>query len=97
MKICTALAVGLQSLPIVYGTPVPPKSDNGLVASAVRPLQGGTVKGFVDSHGNSVFLGIPFAETTGGKNRYVIGGDSHSHAPITNVSTDGLPPKTSRS
>jgi hypothetical protein len=71
MRIATAIAVGLQSLPVVYATPVPPQPDNELGASAVRPFQDGSVKGFVDSHGNSVFLGVPYADTTGGKNRYV--------------------------
>lgn len=28
-----------------------------------------TVEGFLDTHNNSVFLGIPFADTTGGQNR----------------------------
>jgi hypothetical protein len=32
----------------------------------------GPVRGFTDTHGNSVFLGIPFAATTGGANRYVM-------------------------
>lgn len=31
----------------------------------------GPVTGFEDTHGNSVFLGIPYAATTGGANRYV--------------------------
>jgi carboxylesterase type B len=30
----------------------------------------GTIQGFHDSSCNSVFLGIPFAATTGGQNRY---------------------------
>ncbi|WYZ43333.1 hypothetical protein EsH8_VI_001032 [Colletotrichum jinshuiense] len=38
------------------------------VPSAVIPQ--GTVKGFRDTSCNSVFLGIPFAATTGGKNRW---------------------------
>ncbi|EEY16666.1 para-nitrobenzyl esterase [Verticillium alfalfae VaMs.102] len=37
------------------------------VPSAVIPQ--GTIRGFRDTHGNSVFLGVPFAATTGGKNR----------------------------
>lgn len=32
-------------------------------------LSQATVEGFLDLHNNSVFLGIPFADTTGGKNR----------------------------
>ncbi|KAJ6445444.1 acetylcholinesterase precursor [Purpureocillium lavendulum] len=36
--------------------------------SAVIPQ--GTIKGFRDAHCNSVYLGIPFAATTGGKNRW---------------------------
>lgn len=31
-----------------------------------------TVGGFEDTHGNSVFLGIPYAATTGGDNRCVL-------------------------
>ncbi|EGY22256.1 acetylcholinesterase [Verticillium dahliae VdLs.17] len=38
------------------------------VPSAVIPQ--GTIRGFRDTHGNSVFLGVPFAATTGGKNRW---------------------------
>ncbi|KAM0420955.1 hypothetical protein ACHAPT_011198 [Fusarium lateritium] len=38
------------------------------VPSAVIPQ--GTIKGFRDEHCNSVFLGIPFAATTGGDNRW---------------------------
>lgn len=37
------------------------------VPSAVLPQ--GTVTGFRDASQNSVFLGIPFAATTGGENR----------------------------
>lgn len=33
-------------------------------------FQKGTITGYADASGNSVFLGIPFAETTGGNNRY---------------------------
>ncbi|KAK8053199.1 hypothetical protein PG996_012500 [Apiospora saccharicola] len=33
-------------------------------------LPQGTVDGFRDSHNNSVFLGIPFAQSTGGQNRW---------------------------
>lgn len=29
-----------------------------------------TVRGFLDSHNNLVYLGIPYAQTTGGQNRY---------------------------
>jgi hypothetical protein len=43
-------------------------------ANVISPFQQGSVKGSVDSHGNSVFLGIPFAATTGGENRYVLHG-----------------------
>ena len=32
-------------------------------------LSQATVEGFLDVHNNSVFLGIPFADTTGGQNR----------------------------
>jgi hypothetical protein len=80
MKIPTSLVVGLQSLslsilvgyvPVVGGNPLPQKGVKEPVSEATRSLHQGTVKGFTDSHGNSVFLGIPFAETTGGKNRYV--------------------------
>ncbi|KAH7397172.1 Alpha/Beta hydrolase protein [Pyrenochaeta sp. MPI-SDFR-AT-0127] len=76
MKVSLALAGGLQSLSLsiflghvslVGGNPLPQKVAK---ADATLPLQQGSVKGFTDSHGNSVFLGIPFAETTGGENRW---------------------------
>lgn len=41
-------------------------------------LPQGTIKGFRDDSRNSVFLGIPFAATTGGENRCV------DHSKISN-------------
>jgi hypothetical protein len=76
MKVPTAL-IGLQSLSLgaflgqVAGTPLPPKPSRATVADGTATLDQGTVKGFTDDYGNSVFLGIPFAQTTGGENRYV--------------------------
>jgi hypothetical protein len=32
-------------------------------------LDQGGIQGFRDSHANSVFLGVPYAATTGGQNR----------------------------
>lgn len=62
--------------PKTRGTPPPPAPPPALPAKAAAGphtvnLNGGSVKGFADASGNSVFLGIPFAETTGGQNRYV--------------------------
>jgi len=77
MRIPSALTCGLQTLSlailfgdvaVVGGTPLPSKPARQIV-EATANLQAATVKGFADSHGNSVFLGIPFAETTGGENR----------------------------
>lgn len=60
--------------PVTRGPP-PPAPPAGPPAPPAGPhsvnLQEGTVKGSADASGNSVFLGIPFAETTGGENRYV--------------------------
>ncbi|KAF2830751.1 acetylcholinesterase precursor [Ophiobolus disseminans] len=74
MKLSPSLAGGLQSLSIgvffgslVAGSPLPRSAAN---SSATLPFQQGSVNGLLDSHGNSVFLGIPFAETTGGQNRW---------------------------
>lgn len=42
-------------------------------ASCAQPsasLAQGVISGFTDSHNNSIFLGIPFAQTTGGQNRW---------------------------
>ncbi|THW82438.1 carboxylesterase [Aureobasidium pullulans] len=59
--------------PVTRGPP-PPAPLAGPPAPPAGPhsvnLQEGTVKGFADASGNSVFLGIPFAETTGGENRW---------------------------
>jgi hypothetical protein len=77
MKVTTAVLAGLQSLsldllvrqvPVVAASPVAARAST---QDASMTLQDGSVKGFVDSYGNSVFLGIPFADTTGGQNRYV--------------------------
>lgn len=79
MRIPSAFTCGLQSLSlailigdvaVVGGTPLPPKPARQIV-DATASIQAATVKGFTDAHGNSVFLGIPFAETTGGENRQV--------------------------
>ena len=48
----------------------------------------GTVKGFADKSGNSVFLGIPFAATTGGENRYVMSFRLDLTQPRGNRNTD---------
>lgn len=66
--ITTATGLALAASCFVSGTaaaacpPVRPQ-----VPSAVIPQ--GTIKGFQDEYCNSVFLGIPFAATTGGDNR----------------------------
>lgn len=62
-----SLAILLLQVAVVGATPLK-HEDASTDATAVLPQ--GTVKGFTDSHGNSVFLGIPFAATTGGDNRY---------------------------
>jgi hypothetical protein len=67
MKIPTVLVAGLHSVSLVTGLSLPREASSETVAT----LDDGTVKGSIDEHGNSVFLGIPFAATTGGENRYV--------------------------
>ena len=61
-----SLAALLVQVAVVYATPLPQKNGT---ADATAVLPQGTVKGFKDSYGSSVFLGIPFAATTGGDNR----------------------------
>ena len=46
----------------------PPAGPGGAPCASI---QQGQVIGTRDASGNSVFLGVPFAATTGGKNRYV--------------------------
>jgi hypothetical protein len=67
MRASTAVLVGLQTLALAGANPVPPKRATQDVSMT---LQDGSVHGFADSFGNSVFLGIPFAQSTGGQNRY---------------------------
>ena len=78
MRVPSASLGGLQSLllagvlgqvAVIGANPLPPKADKASVTGGVAPLYDGSVKGFTDSDGNSVFLGIPFAATTGGQNR----------------------------
>jgi hypothetical protein len=79
MKIAGGNCLGLKSLSlgllagqvaVAGANPLPPKPGQDGGAATAR-LKQGEVKGFTDSHGNNVFLGIPFADTTGGENRYV--------------------------
>ncbi|KAH8660723.1 carboxylesterase [Tricladium varicosporioides] len=49
----------------------------------------GQVSGFQDASGNSVFLGIPYAATTGGDNRWLAPQDPPSHLEIFNASSFG--------
>lgn len=76
MRIASTLVGGLHALSlgiisghvaVVDGNPLPQQGANAEPSAALRQ---GNVKGFKDSYGNSVFLGIPFAATTGGENRY---------------------------
>jgi hypothetical protein len=43
-------------------------ASNNHTAPHVK-LEQGAVQGFSDNHTNSVYLGIPYAATTGGENR----------------------------
>ena len=100
MKVPSAL-IGLQSLSLgvflgqVAATPLPPKPSRATVADGTAALDQGTVKGFTDDYGNSVFLGIPFAQTTGGQNRYVMA--VLHRLRFTDHCVDGRLPRTSRS
>jgi hypothetical protein len=69
-------APGPHGGPVTRGPPPPPLPPPAPPAGSTAgpntiKLNGGSVKGFADASGNSVFLGIPFAETTGGQNRCV--------------------------
>jgi hypothetical protein len=101
MKVTTSFVVGLQSLalgilPVVSGKPLPRDAVNETAVDVSTKLYDGTVKGFSDSYGNSVFLGIPFAETTGGENRYVASDDQLCR-PLLTSHIDGKRRKMSRS
>lgn len=53
---------------------IPPTTAAGTCANRQQPVPSaiipqGTIKGFRDASCNSVYLGIPFAATTGGQNR----------------------------
>lgn len=67
---CFSLGLLTGQATVADANPLPPKPGQAGGAVTAR-LQQGEVKGFTDSHGNNVFLGIPFADTTGGENRYV--------------------------
>ncbi|USP73365.1 hypothetical protein yc1106_00639 [Curvularia clavata] len=72
MRVLDSLSlVGIFGQAAVIGAnPLPPPPAKVPVTGGVAPLYDGSVKGFTDSNGNSVFLGIPFAATTGGQNRW---------------------------
>ncbi|KAH7035936.1 Alpha/Beta hydrolase protein [Microdochium trichocladiopsis] len=69
-----SLVAALLSL-AAAAPPGPPPPPRGSPKPACCPantvnLPQGPVRGFADDSGNSVFLGIPFAATTGGQNRW---------------------------
>lgn len=77
MKISGGNSLGLKSLSlgllagqaaVAGANPLPSKPAQSNEGAFAR-LQQGEVKGSTDSYGNNVFLGIPFADTTGGVNR----------------------------
>jgi hypothetical protein len=104
MKFPQGLVGSLQSLSLailighvadVSSTPLPLPQKAGK-ADATAALPQGPIKGFTDSYGNSVFLGIPFADTTGGENRYVLASQKVFTLLLTTL-TDGKHLKMSRS
>jgi hypothetical protein len=88
-----SLGIFLGNVPVASGKPLHLRSAE-TNATATSPLDRGSVKGLVDSYGNSVYLGIPFAETTGGKNRYVfddsVKGDCFFSRPAQMEGAQGL-------
>lgn len=65
---CLSLGLLAGHAAVAGANPLPPKPAQA-DESTTAHLQQGAVKGFTDTHGNNVFLGIPFADTTGGENR----------------------------
>lgn len=63
-SICIALAFARR----VAGAPVYKCENSNTTAPTAFTAQG-TVNGFTDANGNSVFLGIPYAASTAGDNR----------------------------
>lgn len=59
----TAAGFGLVAADVAHGY----VSSN--TSSPRVSLEQGDIQGFRDDHMNSVFLGIPYAATTGGENR----------------------------
>ncbi|KAL6704875.1 hypothetical protein ACN47E_007558 [Coniothyrium glycines] len=56
---------------LLFSVRVGAQSVNQFDGTAPRVnLDQGTIEGFRDLHNNSVFLGVPFADTTGGQNRW---------------------------
>lgn len=73
-KIITAAGLGLVAFdaasPVSAATlPSGYATGNGTVPRVV--LEQGAVQGFRDNSTNEVYLGIPYAATTGGENRWV--------------------------
>lgn len=54
--------------PVTARPPPPPPGCADPLPRAAVPQ--GTVEGFRDEHCNAVYLGVPFAASTGGQNRY---------------------------
>ncbi|KAF7554310.1 hypothetical protein G7Z17_g3014 [Cylindrodendrum hubeiense] len=80
----TGLILAASCVSPVLATPC---SAGQAVPSAVIPQ--GTITGYQDSSDNSVFLGIPFAQTTGGKNRWRAPQDLPKSSAVYNASSYG--------
>jgi hypothetical protein len=65
--IFAAAGLGLASSVSAAPGPTSYASSNNTVPRVT--LEQGAVQGFRDNHTNSVYLGIPYAATTGGENR----------------------------
>lgn len=66
-----AACVLATSVTASKGTNSAPTYTNGNSSVPLVSLEQGIVRGFRDNHTNSVFLGVPYAATTGGQNRSV--------------------------
>ena len=58
-----AAGFGLMVSDVAYGYP---SSNHSLPRVS---LEQGAIQGFRDNHTNAVYLGVPYAATTGGENR----------------------------
>ncbi|KAM0722602.1 hypothetical protein Q7P37_002043 [Cladosporium fusiforme] len=87
VSVASANFVLLASAAAAPSLPLYARGQNGSVPYV--DIEQGGVRGFLDGHGNAVYLGVPYAATTGGENRWRAPQDLQKSDVVFNATTYG--------